>query len=103
MARKISCLILLLSLSSFTISLVAQPQSPRTLNAAELRLAIKKLNVLGSVLFIAAHPDDENTAFLAYMAKGRLMRSAYLAVTRGEGGQNLLGAAVKSLFGPIGC
>ena len=101
MARKISCLILLLSLSSFTISLVAQPQSPRTLNAAELRLAIKKLNVLGSVLFIAAHPDDENTAFLAYMAKGRLMRSAYLAVTRGEGGQNLLGAEQGDLMGVI--
>jgi len=101
MARKFLCFFLLLSLSSFTISLVAQPQSPRSLNAAELRLAIKKLSVLGSVLFIAAHPDDENTAFLAYMAKGRLMRSAYLAVTRGEGGQNLLGAEQGDLMGVI--
>ncbi len=99
MARKLLALVLLIS--SLTISLIAQPQSPRSLDAAELRLAIKKLNVLGSVLFIAAHPDDENTAFLAYMAKGRLMRSAYLAVTRGEGGQNLLGAEQGDLMGII--
>lgn len=101
MARKILCLFLLLSPSSFTVSVVAQPESPRTLDAAELRLAIKKLSVLGSVLFIAAHPDDENTAFLSYMAKGRLMRSAYLSVTRGEGGQNLLGAEQGDLMGVI--
>jgi LmbE family N-acetylglucosaminyl deacetylase len=101
MVRKILCLFLLVSLSSFTSSIVAQPQSPKSLDAAELRLAIKKLNVLGSVLFIAAHPDDENTAFLAYMAKGRLMRSAYLSVTRGEGGQNLLGAEQGDLMGLI--
>jgi LmbE family N-acetylglucosaminyl deacetylase len=99
MIRK--ALALCLALSSFTLSLAAQPLSPRALDAAELRLMIKKLNVLGSVLFIAAHPDDENTAFLAYMAKGRLMRSAYLAVTRGEGGQNLLGAEQGDLMGII--
>jgi LmbE family N-acetylglucosaminyl deacetylase len=100
MVRKILSIVLV-SLCLFTNSLVAQPQSPRTLDAAELRIAIKKLSVLGSVLFIAAHPDDENTAFLAYMAKGRLMRSAYLAVTRGEGGQNLLGAEQGDLMGII--
>jgi LmbE family N-acetylglucosaminyl deacetylase len=99
MLRKALYLIILLS--SFTLSLRSQPQSPRTLDAAELRLAIKKLSVLGSVLYVAAHPDDENTAFLAYMAKGRLMRSAYLAVTRGEGGQNLLGAEQGDLMGVI--
>ena len=89
----------LLCLNSF--SAFAQPQSPRSLDVAELRLAIKKLSVLGSVLYVAAHPDDENTAFLAYMAKGRLMRSAYLAVTRGEGGQNLLGSEQGDLMGII--
>jgi LmbE family N-acetylglucosaminyl deacetylase len=101
MVRKTLCFFLLISLAASTRFVVAQPQSPRSLNAAELRLAIKKLNVVGSVLYIAAHPDDENTAFLAYMAKGRLMRSAYLAVTRGEGGQNLLGAEQGDLMGII--
>jgi LmbE family N-acetylglucosaminyl deacetylase len=101
MARKILLFFLLVVLSSFNNSLSAQPQSPRVLDGAELRLAIKKLSVVGSVLFIAAHPDDENTAFLAYMAKGRLMRSAYLSITRGEGGQNLLGAEQGDLMGVI--
>ena len=70
--------------------LSAQPIEP--LNGADLRLAIKKLNVVGTVLYIAAHPDDENTALMAYLAKGRMMRTGYLSVTRGSGGQNLIGS-----------
>lgn len=53
--------------------------------------AIKKLNVLGSVLYIAAHPDDENTRLIAYLSKDRLYRTGYLSMTRGDGGQNLIG------------
>ncbi len=60
-------------------------------NAAELEIALHKLNVLGSVLYVGAHPDDENTAALAYFSKGRKYRTAYLSLTRGEGGQNLIG------------
>ena len=63
----------------------------RGMNGSELRLELKKLSVLGSVLYIAAHPDDENTNLLAYLSKGRLVRAAYLSMTRGEGGQNLIG------------
>jgi len=67
-------------------------EMPReALSAAELRLALKKLNAVGSVLYIAAHPDDENTAFLAWGSKGALVSTAYLAITRGDGGQNLIG------------
>ena len=62
---------------------------------------IEKLQRLGSVLMIAAHPDDENTALLAYMAKGRKMRTAYLSLTRGEGGQNLIGSEQGPLMGLI--
>src|SRR5688500_10779691 len=62
------------------------------LNAAELRLALQKLRVLGSVLYIAAHPDDENTSLITYLSKGRLMRVGYLSMTRGSGGQNLIGS-----------
>lgn len=70
-------------------------------DAAEIKLALKKLTVLGSVLYIAAHPDDENTAFLAAMAKGRCERTAYLSCTRGEGGQNLVGPEQGDLLGLI--
>jgi len=59
--------------------------------SADLQIALQKLNVLGSVLYVAAHPDDENTALLAYLSKGRKFRTAYLSLTRGEGGQNLIG------------
>ncbi|HTY38051.1 MAG TPA: PIG-L family deacetylase [Bacteroidota bacterium] len=82
-------------------SAFSQPQSPRSVDAAELRLALRKLSVLGSVLYVAAHPDDDNTAFLGYMAKDRLMRTAYLSMTRGEGGQNLIGSEQGDLLGII--
>ena len=57
----------------------------------EIEQSRLKLNELGTVLHIAAHPDDERTAVLAYFARGRHMRTAYLSLTRGEGGQNLTG------------
>jgi len=53
---------------------------------------LKKLNVLGSVLYIAAHPDDENNSLLPYLAKEKMYRTAYLSLTRGDGGQNLIGS-----------
>jgi len=65
---------------------------PRQMDGVELQLAINKLSVTGSVLYVAAHPDDENTALLSYFAKGKLLRTGYLAITRGEGGQNLVGS-----------
>ncbi|HEY6899954.1 MAG TPA: PIG-L family deacetylase [Puia sp.] len=66
-------------------------QGPTTVNSADIYLRMKKLNVLGTVLYVAAHPDDENSRLIAYMAKDRLYRTAYLAMTRGDGGQNLIG------------
>ena len=57
-------------------------------SSADIQLGLKKLNVLGSVLYVAAHPDDENTRLIAYMANGRLVKTAYLSLTRGDGGQN---------------
>lgn len=59
------------------------------------------MNVLGSVLYVGAHPDDENTAVLAYLSKGRKYRTAYLSVTRGEGGQNLIGPEQGAEIGII--
>lgn len=66
-------------------------QAPQQLTTAEMYLALKKLNVLGSVLYIAAHPDDENTRLLTYFSKEKLYRTGYLSLTRGDGGQNLIG------------
>ncbi|NOQ96549.1 MAG: LmbE family protein, partial [Calditrichae bacterium] len=63
--------------------------------------ALKKLNVLGSVLYLAAHPDDENTSVLSYMSQGQLVRAAYLSLTRGDGGQNLLGNENGALLGVL--
>ena len=60
-------------------------------NAAEIRLALEKLNVLGAVLYVGAHPDDENTSLIAYLAKEKKYRAAYFSFTRGDGGQNLIG------------
>lgn len=70
-------------------NLFAQPSQSWT--SADMYQAIKKLNVLGSVLYIAAHPDDENTRLITYLSKDRLFRTGYLSITRGDGGQNLIG------------
>ena len=58
---------------------------------AQIRQSLERLNNLGSAMMIAAHPDDENTAMLAWLARGKHVRTAYLALTRGDGGQNLIG------------
>jgi LmbE family N-acetylglucosaminyl deacetylase len=76
---------------------IQAPSSP-TLHAGELALAIESLGSLGSVLYVAAHPDDENTRLLAYLA-GRGMRTAYLSLTRGDGGQNLIGVEQDTALG----
>ena len=79
--------------------LSAQPMKVES--SGELELQLEKLNVLGSVLYLAAHPDDENTAAIAYFSKGRLYRTAYLSVTRGDGGQNLIGAEKGAEIGML--
>ena len=77
---------LLCSVTSPSIS-----QSAREMTSADMYLGIRKLNVLGSVLYVAAHPDDENTRLISYLSRERLFRTGYLSITRGDGGQNLIG------------
>jgi len=69
----------------------AYTQTPLNWTSADIHLALRKLNVLGSVLYLAAHPDDENTRLIAYFSKDKLYRTGYLSITRGDGGQNLIG------------
>ena len=77
------------------------PLFPEPMNAAAIQLAMEKLNVLGRVLYLAAHPDDENTTLIALWANGSLYDTAYLSVTRGDGGQNLLGPELREKLGVI--
>jgi LmbE family N-acetylglucosaminyl deacetylase len=90
----------------FAVFLFAPALAPAQQNVPfpgtiETRQSLHKLNQLGTVLMIAAHPDDEHTEVLAYFARGRFMRTAYLSLTRGEGGQNLIGPEQGPLLGII--
>ena len=70
-------------------------------DASRIRLKLRKLNVLGTVLYVAAHPDDENTLAIGYFANERLMTTGYLSLTRGDGGQNLIGNELRDKLGLI--
>lgn len=74
---------------------------PRQPSSSEILHKIEKLNVLGTVLYFAAHPDDENTGFIAYMANEEKYQTYYLSLTRGDGGQNLIGPEMRELLGMI--
>lgn len=79
----------------------SKAQTPRKLNSVEIHQAIKKLNFLGSVLYLAAHPDDENTRLISFFSNEIKARTGYLSLTRGDGGQNLIGPELKELLGII--
>lgn len=79
----------------FTILFFAIPGSAwaqHSQNPSDLFHSIKKLGVTASVLYIAAHPDDENTRVIAYLANEQGIDVSYLSLTRGSGGQNLIGS-----------
>jgi LmbE family N-acetylglucosaminyl deacetylase len=97
MTRRTTAAFLLL----FFFIPAARAQAPRQLDAAETQAALRRLAVAGSVLYVGAHPDDENTALLAYLARGRGARTAYLSLTRGDGGQNILGSEKGELLGVV--
>ena len=80
---------LLFLLLAFLVLQISNSNAQKS--SAEIFSKLKKLDVVGSVLYIAAHPDDENNSFLPFLTNNRLYRTAYLSLTRGDGGQNLLG------------
>lgn len=85
---KLSRLLLFLS---FTVVFKVQAQPAVVMNSADILQSFKKMGTVGTVLYVAAHPDDENTRLLAYMSRERNLRTGYLSLTRGDGGQNLVG------------
>ncbi|KAB1159305.1 LmbE family protein [Tenacibaculum aiptasiae] len=87
--------------SFLLISLSILAQKPQKLSSNQIYEKIQKLNFLGSALYVAAHPDDENTRLIAYLANHEKARTAYLSLTRGDGGQNLIGPEIRELLGVI--
>ena len=97
MFRKFTAVTFLIAF--LTSSLFAQ--APKRWTSGDIQEGIQKLNVLGSVLYVAAHPDDENTSMISYMSNDLKVNTAYLSLTRGDGGQNLIGTEIRELLGVI--
>lgn len=85
----------------FAAMLLSPTVMGQSMSSSEILHELHKLKTVGSVLFVAAHPDDENTALLAYLAQEEKLDTAYLALTRGGGGQNLIGSELKEGLGLI--
>ncbi|TXD46435.1 PIG-L family deacetylase [Polaribacter sp. IC073] len=83
------------------ISISVFAQKPQKLTSNQIYEKIQKLNFLGTALYIAAHPDDENTRLISYLANNVKARTGYLSLTRGDGGQNLIGPEIRELLGVI--
>src|SRR5476651_435930 len=81
----------LISFVIFTYTAQAQVRPVNDYGAIGLGQLLKRLNTTASVMMIGAHPDDEDSALLAYLARGENARTAYLSLTRGDGGQNIIG------------
>ena len=95
---RILLLVAIIAHTSIAAVLAQQPQKP---TASEIYHDLEKLNFLASVLYVAAHPDDENTRLISYLANDMHAKTAYLSLTRGDGGQNLIGPEIRELLGVI--
>ena len=78
---------------------LSQAQVPEKLTSGEIYKNLQKLNFLGTVLYVAAHPDDENTRLISYFSNAVNANTAYLSLTRGDGGQNLIGPEIREQLG----
>jgi len=93
--------LLLICLFGFLSTQIVDAQTPQRWTSGDIYHGIEKLNFLGSALYIAAHPDDENTGMISYLSNHVKANTAYLSLTRGDGGQNLIGTELKELLGVI--
>ncbi|EAQ99734.1 PIG-L family deacetylase [Maribacter sp. HTCC2170] len=93
---------LLVSLIGFFLVInLLNGQAPKKNSSSDIYHSVQKLNFLGSALYIAAHPDDENTRLISYLSNEVKARTAYLSLTRGDGGQNLIGPELRELLGVL--
>lgn len=92
---------LLFILANCAVVSIVSAQKPDKLSSNQIYEKVQKLNFLGSALYIAAHPDDENTRLIAYLSNQVKARTAYLSLTRGDGGQNLIGPEIREQLGVI--
>ncbi len=98
--KKITAfLLIVLTLGSNALAVKAQVRPIYDNGAIGLGQQIKRLQTTASAMHTGAHPDDEDSNLIAYLARGRVARTAYLSLNRGEGGQNVIGA---ELFEPLG-
>lgn len=98
MISKTFTFLAFLILFSINLGLAQQPSKP---TAAEIYNQLQKLHFVGSVLYVAAHPDDENTRLISFLANDIKARTGYLSLTRGDGGQNLIGTELREMLGAI--
>ncbi|MCX2719785.1 PIG-L family deacetylase [Lentiprolixibacter aurantiacus] len=91
----------LILLGSIFILSTTLAQAPKKHSSSESYQLLEKLNFLGSALYIAAHPDDENTRLISYLSNELKARTGYLSITRGDGGQNLIGTELRELLGVL--
>ncbi|MCY7375361.1 MAG: PIG-L family deacetylase, partial [Pyrinomonadaceae bacterium] len=100
-SKVLSALVLLFSIFRFPFSVHSQVRPVYDYGAIGLGQLLKKLNTTKSVMHIGAHPDDEDSGLLAYLARGESARTAYLSLTRGDGGQNIIGSELFESLGVI--
>jgi LmbE family N-acetylglucosaminyl deacetylase len=104
-SRKLSFFLIISLLTSSSLLPVgeafAQVRAINDYGALGLQQAIRRLNTTASVMMIGAHPDDEDSGLLAYLARGESARTAYLSLTRGDGGQNIIGPELFEALGII--
>lgn len=93
--RKLIFAVFFLSIS------ILKAQAPEKWSSADIYQHLEKLNFLGSVLYVGAHPDDENTRLISWFSNAKHARTAYLSLTRGDGGQNLVGPELREKLGMI--
>ena len=100
-SRSVFALVLAAVLAAVPRGVPAHPRPVEPMDAGEIAHALHRLQSAGSALYVAAHPDDENTALLAWLTHVKGLRTAYLSMTRGDGGQNLLGQELGPALGVI--
>lgn len=89
------------SLSLICLVATSFAQAPNKPSSTQIHHKLQKLNFLGTALYVAAHPDDENTRLISYLSNHDKARTAYLSLTRGDGGQNLIGSELRELLGVL--